>query len=71
MASCRDLALYFLDVNVDSSKYYSNRDLQLARKLKLRLWEADALDLNAIALNRSGDYSKSLEYFLHGPSDSQ
>ncbi|MDH3652254.1 MAG: ATP-binding protein, partial [Saprospiraceae bacterium] len=64
MASCRGLALYYLDVNNDSSRYYSGRALYLARKLRLRLWEVDALDLNAIGLHRSGDYSKSLEGFL-------
>ena len=64
MASCRGLALYYLDVNVDSSKYYSGRALSLSRKLKTKLWEVDALDLNAIALNRSSDYSKSLEYLM-------
>ncbi|MCK5704648.1 MAG: hypothetical protein KAI29_26025, partial [Cyclobacteriaceae bacterium] len=64
MVSCRSLALYYLDVNIDTSKLYSSRALELSRKLKLMLWEVDALDLNAIALHRSSDYSNSLEYFM-------
>ncbi|MCK5210647.1 MAG: hypothetical protein KAQ79_21590, partial [Cyclobacteriaceae bacterium] len=64
MVSCRSLALFYLDVNVDSSKFFSSRGLELSRKLKLMLWEVDALDLNAIALHRSSDYSNSLEYFM-------
>ncbi|MEO6548972.1 MAG: ATP-binding protein [Ferruginibacter sp.] len=37
------LGLYYFEVNTDSSLYYIENELLLAKKLKLKLWEADAL----------------------------
>jgi signal transduction histidine kinase len=59
MAAYRDLAIYYLETNTDSSQFYIEKDLALAQKLKLKLWEADALDF--LMLNTSGNnYVQSL-----------
>ena len=60
MAAYRELALYYLDINADSTLFFVERDLPLAKKLQLKLWEADALDLMAIVLSSQGNFVKSL-----------
>ncbi len=60
MEAFRMLALYYLDLNSDSTFFYIEKDLPLAKKLKLTLWEADALDIMAIALGGQGNIVKSL-----------
>ncbi len=50
MAALREFALYYLDVNSDSSRYFMEMELPLVKKLQLKLWEADALDLYGIIL---------------------
>ncbi len=66
MAACRDLSLYYLDINTDSSFYFIGKALPLAQKLKLRLWQADAWDLMAINLRNKGIYPMSLKAFKEG-----
>jgi hypothetical protein len=56
MAAARDLALYYLDTQSDSSLYFIKMDLPLAKKLKLKLWEADALDLYSVMVSLKGNY---------------
>ena len=48
----------------DSSFYYSKNQLILARKLKLRLNEAIALNAMAYALKNMGNYPASLQTYL-------
>ena len=60
MEANRMLALYYLDLNSDSTFFYIEKDLPLAKKLKLKLWEADAYDIMAIALGSQGNIVKSL-----------
>ena len=60
MAAYRELALYYLDINTDSALFFVEKDLPLAKKLKLKLWEADAFDLLALTSNNQGDFVKSL-----------
>ncbi len=60
MAANRELALFYLDINSDSALYYIEKDLPLAKKLKLKLWEADALDLLGIVSSSKGNYVKSI-----------
>ncbi|HUR66292.1 MAG TPA: ATP-binding protein [Chitinophagaceae bacterium] len=60
MAANRELSLYYLDINSDSALYYIEKDLPLARKLNLKLWEADALDLLGISTSNKGNFVKSI-----------
>ncbi|MEO7049362.1 MAG: ATP-binding protein, partial [Ferruginibacter sp.] len=57
---------YFLEVNWDSSLYYETQQLTLARKLKLKLWEGDALDQTGWLLSNLKNYPLSLQHFLDG-----
>jgi len=61
MESLRELALYYLDFNADSSYYFIEKELPLVERLKLKLWEADALDLYGIASNNLGNYTEALK----------
>src|SRR6187401_3584372 len=61
MAANRELALFYLDINSDSAIYYIEKDLPLARKLQLKLWEADALDLTGIISSNQGNYVKAIK----------
>jgi len=66
MAACHQLGFYFAGSNRDSCYYFLNRQLGLARKLGLKLWEADALDNTAFVLWRLGNYPEALQRFLDG-----
>ena len=61
MAANRELALFYLDINADSAIYYIEKDLPIARKLKLKLWEADALDLIGLISSKQGNYVKAIK----------
>ena len=61
MAANRELSLFYLDINSDSAIYYIEKDLPLARKLGLKLWEADALDLLGIISSNQGNYVKAIK----------
>ncbi len=63
MATLREFALYYLDINSDSSLYFIEMELPLVKKLQLKLWEADALDLYGIILTNLGNYPKALKTF--------
>jgi two-component system, NtrC family, sensor kinase len=60
MAAYRELALFYLDINTDSAQYFIKKDLPLAQRLQLKLWEADAWDLTALILGNQGNYVRSL-----------
>jgi signal transduction histidine kinase len=66
MSAFRDLSLYYLDINTDSSLFFIEKALPLAQKLKLRLSEADIWDLKAINLRNQGNYPRSLKAFNEG-----
>jgi len=63
MAANRELALFYFDINSDSAFFYIERDLPLARKLHLKIWEADALDLMGLISSNQGNYVKALRSF--------
>ena len=63
MAANRELALFYFDINSDSAFFYIERDLPLARKLHLKIWEADALDLLGLISSNQGNYVKALRSF--------
>ena len=63
MAAYRELALFYLDINSDSALFFIEKDLLLAKKLNLKLWEADAYDLMGLITNTQGNYVQSLKSF--------
>ncbi|MES1225445.1 MAG: hypothetical protein ABUT20_58740 [Bacteroidota bacterium] len=63
MAAFRELALYYLDINSDSALFFIEKDLPLAKKLSLKLWEADAYDLMAIISANKGNFVRSLKSY--------
>ncbi len=63
MAAYRELALYYLDINSDSALFFVEKDLPLAKKLNLKLWEADAYDLMAIITTNQGNYARALKSY--------
>jgi two-component system, NtrC family, sensor kinase len=58
------LGWYYAEINRDSSLFYFEKELPISRKLKLRLYEADALNGMGYALEQLGNYPKSLESYL-------
>ena len=63
MAAWRDLSLYYLDINTDSSLYFIGQALSLAQQLQLKLWEADAWDLAGVNFRNQGNHARSLKAF--------
>ncbi len=63
MAAYRELALFYLDINSDSALFFIEKDLPLAKKLNLKLWEADAHDLMGLITRNTGNYVQSLKSF--------
>src|SRR6187455_1490306 len=63
MAANRELALFYFDINLDSAFFYIERDLPLARKLQLKIWEADALDLMGLISSNQGNYVIAIRAF--------
>ncbi len=58
------LGLYYFELNTDSSLYYLEGELFLARKLKLKLWEADALSQIGYVSSLMSNYTKALSSLL-------
>ena len=58
------LASAYLETKPDSSLYYSEKALEIARKLKLKLGEAITLGKKAYAQLNKGNYPESLRTFL-------
>jgi signal transduction histidine kinase len=62
----RCLGFHYQETNRDSSLYFHEQQLALARKLQLKLWQADALDQAGWELSYMKNYPRSLQYFLDG-----
>ncbi len=58
------LGLYYFEVNTDSSLYYIEKELLLAKQLKLKLWEADALCQLGYVSSLMSNYTKALTLLL-------
>jgi signal transduction histidine kinase len=58
------LGWYYVEINRDSALSYFEKELPISRKLKLRLYEADALNGMGYALEQLGNYPKSLKSYL-------
>ena len=63
MAAYRELALYYFDINSDSALFFIEKDLPLAQKLNLKLWEADAYDLMGLIATNQGNYARALKSY--------
>ena len=63
MAAYRELALYYLDITLDSAMYFIQKDIPLAKKLSLKIWEADGLDLYALISSSQGKYVQSVKAY--------
>ncbi|MEO6548979.1 MAG: ATP-binding protein [Ferruginibacter sp.] len=65
MQACRSLGWYYYENNYDSAMYFFQENLTLAKKLKLKMWEADALNqiggVFYYQLNISKSYECSVE----------
>jgi hypothetical protein len=66
MSIVRSLAYYYMEINNDSSLYFVNQQSALAKRLNLRLWEADALDNMGYVSAKLKNYPQSLKAFLQG-----
>jgi signal transduction histidine kinase len=64
MEVARRLGLYYHERNWDSGLYFNEQQVALARQLKFRLWEGDALDNLGYGLSGLKDFSRSLQAFL-------
>jgi len=64
MGAARSLGLYYQGRNWDSSLYFTEQQAALARQLKLKLWEADALENMGFVLGYLKNYPRSLQVFL-------
>jgi len=58
------LAYYFYEVNPDSSLLYAEKELQIARQLNLKIYEANALAHEGYDFTNLINYPKALESFL-------
>ena len=61
MDAYHNIALYYLETNRDSSVYYDNKSIALAKQLRLKLDEAAALSDKGYALIALGNYPSALE----------
>src|SRR5215470_9115181 len=66
MAAYHELGFYLVGSKLDSSLYFFDQELILARKLRSKLWEADALDFTGFVLWRLLKYPGALQRFLTG-----
>ena len=62
MAVYRSLGFYYQDAIADSGLYFHEKQLAFSKKLKRKLWQADAYSQAAYCLSTLGDLMKSYEY---------
>ena len=62
MAAYRSLGFYYQEAIPDSGLYYHEKQLALAKKLKMKLWEADAYSQTGFTLVFALDWVKAYEY---------
>lgn len=62
MAAYRSLGFYYQVFISDSGYYYHEQQLVLAKKLNMKLWQADAYSQAAYCLQLLHDVMKSYEY---------
>lgn len=64
MAVYRGIAHYYAETKRDSAVYFHQQQLLIAEKLRLKLWQADALDNLGYLTWNLGNYPKALQYLL-------
>ncbi len=64
MDACKRLGVYYDDVNLDSSQYYSEKGAMLAGQLKLNLDKAEILMNMAFPLAKMGNYPAALKVLM-------
>ena len=62
IAAYRSLGFYYQDVIADSGLYFHEQQLSLSKKLKMKLWQADAYSQAGYCMEILGDLMKSYEY---------
>ena len=60
MILSRELGIYYSDFKTDSSLYYFNRSLSLARKLGQGIWQAEVLTRESLTLSTLGYFPEAL-----------
>ena len=63
MEVSRMLGFYYHEKNTDSALFFQTQQLELAQKLRFRLWEADAFELCGFIYRNMDQYPVSLQYF--------
>ena len=62
MAAFRSLGFYYQDIIADSGLYFHEQQVVLAKKLKMKLWQADGYSQAGYCLVTLNDYMKGYEY---------
>ena len=60
----RRLGSFYFEINTDSSLYFLEKELSIAKKLNLKLWEADAWCQIGYVSSLMSNYSKALSSLL-------
>ncbi len=60
----RRISYYYIETNPDSAIYFCDSSLEIARKLDLKLWQADGLDNLGYLWGQKQNYPRSFRYFL-------
>ena len=66
MSVCRLLGFYYQENKADSSLFFHDQQLELSKKLNIKLWQADAYQQRGYVLDFMGNYPKSFESFSEG-----
>jgi signal transduction histidine kinase len=64
MAACRSLGFYYQEFIPDSGLYFHEQQLALAKKLNMKLWQADAYSQAGFTLTTTGNLIKAYEYHI-------
>ena len=62
LAAYRSLGFYYQDFIADSGLYFHEQQMVLAKKLKMKLWQADGYSQAGYCLVTLNDYMKGYEY---------
>ncbi|CAN5439625.1 hypothetical protein BH10BAC2_BH10BAC2_39140 [soil metagenome] len=64
MDAYHKLGVFYDDVNLDSSVYYGEKGISVARKLKLKLNEAEMLMITSFPLAQMGNYPQAFKMLM-------
>jgi two-component system, NtrC family, sensor kinase len=64
MYVCRELGLYYQEINRDSSLYFYQKQLLLAQKLNFKIWEGESLNRIGYITILLGNFSGALKSLL-------